>query len=219
MPSIACVASGTAAPPIQKPLATGVKAEESEHSLPIRHAHGLVTANQLVVGHTSVDESHCSPRSNLQTRSESKSRSEDKGVEQVVIEPHVLGHATVVERTRQRRDEIDVSSRSSLQEAASRNLDRDLDLRRRHRIHGRNALGAGHRSHFQRITRPWSWIKDRSAARRAACIHLRQCNGLQPVVERRLERYPRQHGAAGPRGKLLDGFQQRVMRVACARWR
>jgi len=43
-------------------------------------------------------------------------------IEKIVVEPEVARHGTVVERTRQRRNEIHLARRPALEKAAARNL-------------------------------------------------------------------------------------------------
>src|SRR3954454_23118182 len=89
----------------------------------------LAAANQLVVGHTAIGQDHRTPGFYPYTRTQRHACSENHCVEQIAVEPDVLGHRTIVEWARQRRDEIDVPRRSSLDEGATGNLDLDFELR------------------------------------------------------------------------------------------
>jgi hypothetical protein len=129
-PSIARVASGPAAPKIQQPLALRVEVKEAEHLAARRWIQWALAADEFVVRHAAVGQDYGSPRRDPFSRAERKARSEHHRVQQIAFLSQVARHGAVVERTRQRRDEVEVTGGSTLQKAATRNFDDHVDLGR-----------------------------------------------------------------------------------------
>jgi hypothetical protein len=129
-PSFARVASGAAAPQIQQPLALRVEVKEAKHLAARRWIQRALAADEFVVRHAAVGQDYGSPRLDLFSRAKRKARSEHHGVQQIAFLSQMAWHGAVVERARQRRDEVEVTGGSAFQKAATRNLDDHIDLGR-----------------------------------------------------------------------------------------
>ena len=81
--------------------------------------------NDLVVVHHTVAQAHGSVRGDLDPLAASQARAEHQRVQQVAFEADVVGNRAVIERTRQRGDEIQLAKAASFQEAPLRDLDHD----------------------------------------------------------------------------------------------
>jgi hypothetical protein len=138
-PSITRVASGPAAPKIQQPLALRVEVKEAEHLAARRWSQWALAADEFVVRHASVGQNYGSPCLDPFSRAERKARSEHHRVQQIAFLSQVARHGAVVERTRQRRDEVEVTGGSTLQKAATRNFDYHVDLGRLKGVPARKA--------------------------------------------------------------------------------
>src|SRR5882724_2805821 len=129
-PALAGVAPRAAPPDVQQSLALRVEVEKPEHVAALQRARRVLAADELVVRHAAVGQSHGSPCLDPYPRAQRQARSEHQRVQQVAFESQVNRHGAVVERAGQRRDEVDMPGGPALEKAAPRNLDHHLDLRR-----------------------------------------------------------------------------------------
>ena len=129
-PSIARVASGSAAPKIQQPLALRVEVKETEDLAARRRIQWALAADEFVVRHAAVGQYYRSPRLDPSSRAERKAWSEHHRVQQIAFLSQVARHGAVVERARQWRDEVEVTGGSAFEKTATRNLDDHVDLGR-----------------------------------------------------------------------------------------
>jgi hypothetical protein len=129
-PSVASVAPRTSTPDVQQPLALRVEVEKSKNVAARRCVQRPIAADELVVHHAAVSQRHGSPRLDPCPRAERKARSEHQRIEQIAFESHMTRHGAIVVRTRQWRDEVDVTGGSAFQKAAAWNFDDYIDLRR-----------------------------------------------------------------------------------------
>src|SRR6185295_19490469 len=82
--------------------------------------------------HAAIDEGDRAPGLHREPRAEGEARAEHHRVQKVALQADVLRHRAVVERAGKWRDEVDLSGRAALEEAAARHLDHDLELGRGH---------------------------------------------------------------------------------------
>lgn len=133
-PPVARVSPGSPAPRVQQSLAQRIEPEEAKYRSAVSARQWRGAANQLVVRNATIDERHCAPRRALHGRRKGKSRTEDDRVEQISLETDVGRDRSIVVRTRQRGNEVDMTGRASFEEAAARHLDHDLYDRSRDRV-------------------------------------------------------------------------------------
>src|SRR6266511_1648300 len=61
-PALACVAPGAAPPRIQQSLTLCIEVKKSQDPAPLRRVHGVIAADEFVVGHAAVCQANGSPR-------------------------------------------------------------------------------------------------------------------------------------------------------------
>ena len=105
--------------------------KKPQNPLAFSSTERLITADQLVIGHTTIRQDHRAPSFHPSARSEGQARTEDERIEQITFLTQELRDGTIVVRTGKRRDEIDVAVRAPLEKATARNLDHNIKLDRR----------------------------------------------------------------------------------------
>ena len=128
-PSVARVTAWATPPNIQQPLARCIKVEESKDHSPLCCGHGVITANQFVVRHAAVRQDHGAPGLDPYVRTEWKARPKHQRVEQIAFKSYIGRYRTIVERARQRRNEIHAPRRAAFDETAAWNLDYHIYFR------------------------------------------------------------------------------------------
>ena len=88
----------------------------------------MSAADQLVIHHASVAQSHRSQSRYDDPAAPPQTWTQHHRVEQIAFEPEVVGHRSIIEGTRKGRKEIDGAGRAALYTTPPRNLDHDLDL-------------------------------------------------------------------------------------------
>ena len=129
-PAVTGIASGPAPPPVEQRLASRIEREKSQYFAALRSARRAITADQLVVRQPAIRQRDSAPRLDGETRAQGQAWTEYQCVQQIPLEPEQARHGAIVVWARQGRNEVDASRRTSLQEAASRYFDDDLDFRR-----------------------------------------------------------------------------------------
>ena len=129
-PTFTGISSGTPTPNVQHPLALCVEVEESQHVSTLRRGRCMIAANQFVVRHTAVSQRHRVPSLNAHMRSDSKAWPEDDSVQQIAFHADISRHRAIVERTRQRRYEVDMPCGPALQKTAARDFNHHVYIGR-----------------------------------------------------------------------------------------
>lgn len=88
----------------------------------------MVATDELLVGHAAVGENHRSPCLDPYAGPERQARPKHHRVQQITFKSQVSRHGTIVERTRQGRDEIHMAGGTALEKTASRDFDDYLYL-------------------------------------------------------------------------------------------
>src|SRR2546429_2142613 len=125
-PTFTGISPRTSPPNVQQPLALRIEVEESQHVTTLRRARRMIAANELVVRHAAVGQRHRVPRLDAHTRSKREAWSEHDGVQQIAFQADVTRHRAIIERTRQRRNEVDMPRRTALQKTAARNFNHHI---------------------------------------------------------------------------------------------
>lgn len=104
-----------------------VEAKEALDHLFLGRVQRRVAAHHLGVLDTRVDEPHHGPHRDFALGPERKPGAQDQRVERLAVEAGYRDDASVIEGTRNRRDEFDLPIETALEEASSRDLDLDED--------------------------------------------------------------------------------------------
>ncbi len=128
-PTVARIASGAASPNIQEALTLRIKTKKPQDILAFRQTWTTVTADQLVICHTTVSQDYRTPRPDAYASAGRQPRTKNQCIQQIAFESQEFRNGPVVVWTRQGRDEINVASGSTFKKAPPRNLDYHFDLR------------------------------------------------------------------------------------------
>lgn len=104
--------------------------EKSQDAAPLRLTQRARAANELVIGHAAVRKRDSTPRFDANASPQGQAWPQHQGVQEIALETYVIGYRAIVERARQRRDEIDLPGGSALQKTAPWDLDDDFQLGR-----------------------------------------------------------------------------------------
>src|SRR3954471_2428281 len=116
-PAVTRIAPRPPAPCIEQALAARVEAKEPDDAFALSRRYRILAADQLVVRHAAVRQDHGAPRARAHGCSVRAPLAEHDGIEQVAFLSDETLRSTVVVGAWQRRDEVDVSRRSALDEA------------------------------------------------------------------------------------------------------
>ena len=88
----------------------------------------MIAADEFVVAHAAIGQRHSAPRPDPNLRAQREARPKYQGVKQVALESYVGWHRAIIERARQRRDEVHSAGRPAFEKAAPRDFDHHLQL-------------------------------------------------------------------------------------------